>query len=120
MDNLKVYYNSACPVCMAGIRYQKRRMAGCEVSWIDVHTAPETVRELGASLEFVRKRLHVVDPAGRLRVGIEAYRAVWEGTPGQRALATVFGFPLINRVTGWIYNAFAATLYAWNRAHRRW
>ena len=122
MKKLKVYYNSACPVCNAGIRGQKQRMAGCsaEVQWIDIHSQPDALKEIGARQEFVRERLHVVDEKGELRVGAEAFRALWAHTPGQGALARLTGLPLLNPLSKWAYNAFAALLYAWNRLNRRW
>lgn len=122
MDKLKVYYNSACPVCNAGIRGQKRRMDGgpVELEWIDIHSRPDALEEIGARHEFVRERLHVVDEKGELRVGAEAFRALWTHTPGQRGLARLMGLPLLNWLSEWAYNAFAAVLYAWNRANRRW
>jgi predicted DCC family thiol-disulfide oxidoreductase YuxK len=78
------------------------------------------LQEIGASQEFVRERLHVLDERGEVRVGAEAFRALWSRTQGQVSLARVLGLPVINRVSQWAYNAFAALLYAWNRAHRRW
>jgi len=122
MDRLKVYYNGACPVCNAGIEGQKERMAGCpvEVDWIDIHRRPEAVKEIGATQEFVRERLHVVDEKGELRVGAEAFGALWRRTPGQGRLANVVAFPGLRLVARWAYNAFAAALYAWNRARGRW
>ena len=122
MDKLKVYYNSACPVCDAGIRGQRQRMQGCalDVEWIDIHSHPEALREIGASQEFVRERLHVVDGKGELRIGAEAFRALWAYTPGQAALAKLTGLPVLNLLARGAYNAFAALLYAWNRANRRW
>ena len=115
---MKVYYNSACPVCDAGINYQRRRMESCsaQVEWIDIHRSPEALQEIGASQEFVRERLHVLDESGQVRVGAEAFRALWRRTPGQARLAWVLGAPLVNK----LYNVFAAALYAWNRANRRW
>lgn len=122
MDRLKVYYNSACPVCDAGIRGQRQRMEGCpvDVEWVDIHSHPDALEEIGAPQEFVRERLHVVDENGELRVGAEAFRALWTHTPGQRRLARLTGLPLLNRLSEWAYNAFAAMLYAWNRANHRW
>jgi predicted DCC family thiol-disulfide oxidoreductase YuxK len=122
MDKLKVYYNSACPVCDAGIRGQKQRMDGCpvDIQWIDIHSHPDALKEIGAPQEFVRERLHVVDEKGELRVGAEAFRALWAHTPGQAALARLTGLPGLNLVAKAAYNAFAALLYAWNRVNRRW
>jgi len=122
MAKLKVFYNSACPVCDAGIRGQRERMAGCalDIRWIDIHTQPQALAEIGAPQEFVRERLHVLDENGELRVGAEAFRALWAHTRGQRSLARLTGLPLANWLSRCAYNAFAALLYAWNRANRRW
>jgi len=122
MDKLKVYYNSACPVCDAGIRGQKRRMDGCpvDVEWIDIHSHPEALMEIGASQEFVRERLHVVDEGGELRIGADAFRALWAHTPDQTGLARLAGLPVLRVLARSAYNAYAALLYRWNRINRRW
>ena len=122
MKKLKVYYNSACPVCNAGIRGQKERMTGCpvDIQWIDIHSHPQALKEIGARQESVRERLHVLDEKGELRVGAEAFRALWAHTPGQGALARLTGLPLVNPLAKGAYNAFAALLYGWNRLNRRW
>src|SRR6266568_5014257 len=95
MGELKVYYNSACPVCNAGIRGQKQRMNDCpvDIQWIDIHSRPDALKEIGAQQEFVRERLHVVDEKGEVRVGAEAFRALWAHTPGQGVLARLTGLP---------------------------
>ena len=122
MSKLKVYYNSACPVCNAGIGAERSRMEAChiEAQWIDIHTKPNAVAEIGATQEFVRERLHVVDEAGAVQVGVDAFHALWNKTPGRHRLAAILRLPLISILMRWGYNAFAAALYAWNRANRRW
>ena len=74
---LRVYYNSACPVCRAGIEQQKGKMQGCPVEWQDVHTDHERVKQLNADLNFVRKRLHVIDEHGKLNIGFDAFLTIW-------------------------------------------
>ena len=47
----KVYYNSACPVCNAGIKDQRKRMQDCgvnDIEWVDVHNSPDAVSEVGS------------------------------------------------------------------------
>jgi predicted DCC family thiol-disulfide oxidoreductase YuxK len=119
---VKVYYNSACPVCKAGIEGQQRRMDGCpiDVEWIDVHSDADAVREIGAEREFVRERLHVVDERGEIKIGADAFAALWNHTQGQRWLARIVHLPVLRAVARGAYNAFAAALYAWNRAKGRW
>ncbi|HEV7928668.1 MAG TPA: DUF393 domain-containing protein [Nitrosospira sp.] len=119
----KVYYNSACPVCDAGIKDQRQRMAACgvkDVEWIDVHAHPEAVEEVGAPLEQVRERLHVKAEDGRLDVGADAFTRLWSKTPGQRWMAKLLRLPVIRQITRLVYNAFARLLYGWNRAKGHW
>jgi predicted DCC family thiol-disulfide oxidoreductase YuxK len=122
MEKVKVYYNSACPVCNAGITGQRERMEGCgtEVDWIDIHQDAEAVNEIGAEREFVRERLHVVDEAGNIRIGADAFEALWRHTPGQQGMARIVRLPILRTLARWLYNGFAACLYAWNRAKGRW
>jgi predicted DCC family thiol-disulfide oxidoreductase YuxK len=122
VSKVSVYYNSACPVCNAGIGAQRRRMQSCnvDVEWIDIHRNPERLTAIGASREFVRERLHVVDDAGVMRVGAEAFGALWSRTPRQEFLATLIRAPGIKVVVGRAYNVFAAGLYRWNRWRGRW
>ncbi|PTR15565.1 MULTISPECIES: thiol-disulfide oxidoreductase DCC family protein [unclassified Nitrosospira] len=119
----KVYYNSACPVCNAGIKDQRQRMEACgvkDVEWIDVHTHPEAAREVGAPLEQVRERLHVKAEDGRLDIGADAFTRLWLQTPGQRWLAKLLRLPVLRQITYLAYNAFAKLLYHWNRAKGHW
>ena len=118
----KVYYNGACPVCAAGITRQRRKLEGssAEIEWIDVNEDNDAVCKIGADLEFVRERLHVVDDSGALQVGDRAFSALWHLTPGEKWRAWVSDLPIVRSVLGWVYNAFAARLYRWNRRKGHW
>lgn len=119
----KVYYNSACPVCNAGIKDQRRRMEARgikDIEWIDVHTCPEAVAEVDAPLEAVRERLHVRGPDGRVDVGADAFIRLWSQTPGQRWIAAISRMPVLKRLMQAAYNAFARLLYRWNRSRGNW
>ena len=119
----KVYYNSACPVCNAGIKDQRERMEKCDVNnieWVDVHSNPDAAAEVNNSLEQVRERLHVKNDSGELNVGIDAFIYLWQQTPHQRWLAKVFQTPVIRPLARIAYNGFARLLYFWNRALKHW
>lgn len=113
-----VYYNSACPVCDAGIAMQRRRMQGCGVDFVDVHTQPERATELGIEPELLRERLHVREADGSLQVGDRAFVALWARTRGQRWMAWLVR-PL-HWLTGPLYNRVARLLYRWNRRRGHW
>ena len=96
-----VYYNSACPVCNAGIKDQRRRMEACgvkDIEWIAVHTHPDVVSELGAPLEKVRERLHLKTPTGQIDVGADAFLDLWSQTPGQQHLANLLRLPILKQL----------------------
>lgn len=117
---IRVFYNSACPVCDAGITAQKNKSATCGVEWQDVHFDNDLVSGLDAELEFVRERLHVIDTQGNLKVGLEAFITIWENSPREQwkaRLAKIWGVRWCLNVG---YNIFAKLLYTWNRVRKRW
>lgn len=118
--DLQVFYNSACPVCDAGIRGQRGRMAHCQVQWVDVHAHPGAAGAVGAPLEAVRERLHVIDQNGQVRVGADALAELWLATPGQRWLGRLASFPAVRPLARIAYNLFARVLYRWNRRRGHW
>jgi len=63
---------------------------------------------------------HGVDADGRLHIGADCAVAIWLRTPGDAWLGRVLGLPGIRRVAGFVYDRFAAVLYAWNRRKRHW
>jgi len=119
-QRMKVYYNSACPVCKAGIEGQMGKSSICEIQWLDVHSDNQKVAEVGADLEYVRKRLHAVDANGNLQVGFNAFLAIWRNSPNETWKARLLGLPLIKPFCEASYNLFAAALYKWNRAKKHW
>ncbi len=113
-----VYYNSACPVCDAGICYQRGQMAAGAIDWVDVHAQPDLAAQLGIDLESLREQLHVRDASGRWHVGDQAFTLLWSQTPGQRWLASLVR-PL-GWLTGPLYRFAARRLYRWNRRRGHW
>jgi predicted DCC family thiol-disulfide oxidoreductase YuxK len=115
-----VYYNSACPVCRSGVAAQQGIMGACDIEWIDVHADPDAVRALWLDLEAVRERLVVREADGALRVGADAFSALWARTPGLGWLARLLLRPRPRAWAQRAYDAFARRLYRWNRRNGRW
>jgi len=119
----KVYYNSACPVCKAGIEKQRSLMENCgikDIDWVDVHTQPETATETPSSLEQIRERLHIKDDSGQIRIGADAFIFLWLRTPKLRWLGKISQLPVIKQIFHMSYNLFAKLLYRWNRSLKHW
>lgn len=124
MKTRRVYYNSACPVCRAGVANQREAMragaTGEAIEWCDVVGQPEVLAGPGIALEAVRRRLYVEDDQGRLHIGVDAFSALWRETPGRRWLGHLLAVPGLSALARWTYDRFADALYAWNRRHGRW
>lgn len=124
MAALTVWYNTRCPVCDAGIRHQKKRLAEAvtagRIAFRDINLEPGALARHGASVDDVRRRLHATDAQGRLLVGADVALAVWRATPGEGWLAALFGNPVALPLTRFAYDRFADLLFAWNRRQGRW
>jgi predicted DCC family thiol-disulfide oxidoreductase YuxK len=121
---LIVWYNTKCPVCNAGINWQRNRLVRAAraglIEFRDINLEPDALMRFGAGLEDVRRRLHALDSAGRLYVGADCAIAIWLATPGQTWLGRLLSLPVINTIARIGYDRFADLLYAWNRRSGHW
>ena len=121
---LTVYYNTKCPVCNAGIKWQARRLVRAAraglIEFRDINLEPDALARFGADVNAVRRRLHAVDAEGSLLVGADCAIAIWQATPGDAWLSRLLGAPLIRPLTCFGYDRFADLLYAWNRWMGHW
>jgi predicted DCC family thiol-disulfide oxidoreductase YuxK len=121
---LTVWYNTRCPVCDAGIEWQRNKLLAAvragQLSFHDINEEPQALAAYGASLDDVRRRLHATDESGRLVVGADVAIAIWRLTPGEGWLAPLFGNPVMLPVTRFAYDRFADLLFAWNWRKGRW
>jgi predicted DCC family thiol-disulfide oxidoreductase YuxK len=121
---LVVWYNTRCPVCDAGIDWQRNKLLAAvragHLSFRDINLEPDALAAFGASLDDVRRRLHATDQSGRLIVGADVMIEIWRLTAGEGWLASLFGNPAMLPVTRFAYDRFADLLFAWNRRKGRW
>ena len=117
---ISVYYNSACPVCNAGINAQKGKSTACAINWKDVHSNNELAQEIKIDLPTIRKYLHLRDHNGSLKIGINAFIILWRKSPSEQWKASLFSLPLITQLARVGYFIFANLLYGWNRMMRNW
>lgn len=120
---LTVYYNSACPICRAGIESQRSVMSKRDIrgsaEWIDIARNAGVLEAYELDQETVRHSLHVHDGTHML-VGADAFIALAKATPGQRWLAAIFGNMATLPLSRFTYNRFADALYWWNKKRGRW
>ena len=110
-SKLTVWYNNKCPVCDAGIDWQRNRLvraakAGA-IEFRNINLEPDALSRFGAGLEDVRRRLHAVDSEGQFYVGGDCAIAIWLRTPGDAWLGKMLGLPMIRPITRFVYDRFA-------------
>lgn len=124
MPQLTVWYNTRCPVCNGGIDWQRNKLLAAvragRIAFRDINDQPDALAVYGASVDDVRRRLHATDAAGRLIVGADVAIAVWQVTPGEGWLATLFGNRFLLPITRFGYDRFADVLFAWNKWKGHW
>jgi predicted DCC family thiol-disulfide oxidoreductase YuxK len=121
---LTVWYNTKCPVCNAGIDWQRNRLVRAAragiIEFRDINLEPDALARFGAGLEDIRRRLHAVGSDGKLHVGADCAIAIWRATPGHAWLGRLLALPGILQITRFAYDRFADVLYAWNRRKGHW
>jgi predicted DCC family thiol-disulfide oxidoreductase YuxK len=123
LPKLIVWYNTKCPVCNAGIDWQRNRLVKAAqtgaIEFRDINFEPEALAAHGAGVEDVRRRLHGM--AGEtLYVGADCAAQIWLRTPGDSWLGRLATLPIIRPIASFTYDRFADLLYAWNRRKRHW
>ena len=120
---LTVYYNTICPVCNAGIDWQRNRLVQAAragiIEFRDINLEPD-------ALVALRRRVGRCAPPpawARRRwpshVGADCAIAIWRLTPGDAWLGRLVGLPH-PAVARFVYDRFADLLYAWNRRKGHW
>ena len=121
---ITVYHNTKCPVCSAGIDWQRNRLVQAArtgiIEFRDINLEPDALSHFGAGLEDVRRRLHAVDADGHLYVGADCAIAIWRLTPGSAWFGRLVGLPVIQPIARFAYDRFADLIYAWNRRKGHW
>ena len=119
-EELEVYFNSACPVCRAGINAQKDKTTDCSVNWNDIHTDKHYAKEADPNIDVVRKYLHVIDSNGQKHIGIDAFIQLWKYSPREQWKAKLFALPIVKQFAKAAYLVFANLLFTWNRFVGNW
>jgi predicted DCC family thiol-disulfide oxidoreductase YuxK len=121
---LTIFYNTRCPICDAGISYQRRRLITLVkqgvVEFRDINLEAAALNVHHVSVEDIRRRLHALDENRKLLVGADVAIALWRITPGQGWLASLFGNPMSLPPARFCYDRFADLLYAWNKWMGHW
>ena len=105
MARLKVYYDGACPRCVADRRRYEKLEARSDdsVEWLDITGKEEQLRAAGIDPYLALTELHVQDSQGRIHRELDAYILLMSRAPLLRPLAWLLGLPGLNPILAWVY-----------------
>ena len=116
LDRPVCYYNGACPVCRFEIEHYKHGPDGNAVRWHDLGSDPEALAAFGIDRAGAKRRLHVLDEAGRMHSGIDAFILIWQRMPRYRWLGRLVGRRGVRPVAALLYDkVLAPVLFHWNK-----
>lgn len=115
MERLTVLYNDRCPVCSFEIEHYRRLCVerGIDLGFEKISDEGPMLKEQGLSVTAAKKRLHVLTRQGQLKVGVDAFLALWAQIPIYRSLGRVVAIPGIYHVAIVVYNHVLAPLLFW-------
>jgi uncharacterized protein (TIGR01777 family) len=112
-----VYMNDACPVCEAEMAHYEGQAVreDLPITFERVGCAKEGLPEFGLSAADLRRRLYVMNSAGELRSGIDAFIALWSALPRYRWASRLVARPVVRPIAALIYDGVCVPiLERWN------
>ena len=107
---IRIYYDGACSVCATEIeRYGRKDKAG-RLELVDISSPTFDPAPLGFTLADFMYQMHLIDRAGRVYRGVEAFWAIWQAFPNSTLLGllgTLLMLPGVNGAARLCYRGFA-------------
>ena len=110
---MKVYYDDKCKVCSKEIKFYKK-FGIKNIEWIGIHKKKSPLTK--ETKERLLKKLHVIDDNNKMKVGVDAFIALWEKHGYFRYLALLVNIFLIKKLMTILYDIFAK--YRYNRKYK--
>ncbi|WP_244204648.1 thiol-disulfide oxidoreductase DCC family protein [Vibrio rhodolitus] len=113
MNNIAVFYDASCPLCVREMSSLKSHLAD-QVTFVNVLDNNLMTNYPEISIAESKRVLHVIDETGSLRLGVDANVYLWELTGTKRYL-TLLRLPVIRSIANVGYWVFARNRYRLSR-----
>ncbi|WP_375737649.1 thiol-disulfide oxidoreductase DCC family protein [Pseudomonas boanensis] len=101
---IKVFYDGACPRCIADRRWYEGLADASEgVEWVDITGREAQLRVIGIDPYLALTELHVQDEAGRIHRELDAYILLLARVPKFAPLAWLIGRPGLRPLLSHLY-----------------
>ncbi len=107
---IQVFYDGACSVCASEIEHYLRQDHGGRLLAVDISATDFEPEPHQIALNEFMYELHVIDRAGRVYRGVEAFWAIWQAFPSSTVygiMGDLINLPVVNPVARLLYRGFA-------------
>jgi predicted DCC family thiol-disulfide oxidoreductase YuxK len=104
-EEIEVYYDGSCPLCVAEINHYKRLDRDGQVTFTDVSQAGEKIA-CDLTKKEAMARFHIRENGNAVLAGAPAFVALWKRLPGWSRLANIMAFPYLVVFADWMYSGF--------------
>ena len=104
-EEIEVYYDGSCPLCVAEINHYRRLDRDGQIKFTDVSQAGERIA-FDLTKKEAMARFHIRENDNSVLAGAPAFVALWKRLPGWSRLAKVMTFPYLLVFAGWVYSGF--------------
>jgi predicted DCC family thiol-disulfide oxidoreductase YuxK len=109
INQLKVYYDGACPICSREMHWLKARAKPELISFVDFSSSDFVNSDSPLTRDDLMREIHAVDSQGQILRGMEVFRAVY----------CLIGLGWLMAPTGWRgFRGLFDFLYSWFARNR--
>ena len=105
---MKVYYDDKCKVCKREIKFYKK-FGVKNIDWIGIHKNSKSLTK--KNKEKYLKKFHIIDDNNKMKVGVDAFIALWKKHKYFKYLAFIVNIFFIKILMSIIYDKFAKYRY---------
>ena len=115
MNRLTVLYNDQCPVCSFEIDHYRALCSkrGIDLGFEKISAEGPMLKASALSPTDAKRRLHVLTKEGELKIGVDAFLALWAEMPGYRVLGRLVRLPGVYHMATLVYNRVLAPVLSW-------
>ena len=109
----QIFFDGDCPLCKREIKFYKSIEPPQTFEWRNLWEPGAIHQDSGFNKTDAMKSLHVLDTAGNLHTGVDAFAKIWDQFPKLRWLSLLVKLPVVYQLACVGYAGFARLRLLW-------
>lgn len=111
MNNITVYYDGTCGLCLRELKRYSKLDHDKKITWQDFKAPGFNPAQFGLTMDKLERAMHAKDEHGTVVSGIDAFIWIWRAC-GFNLLAKVVSLPMIKQLAVIVYRVIAKYRYS--------